>query len=273
MATSRQKINHVETPIDNRETFTSLSKNLNESDSSMESKLRTLYNIQQTDIKIDKIHLLRGELPEEVRDLEDMIEGLKTRISNIKGEIQEIEKYISQKKLDIENCNSSIAKYEDQRSNVKNNREYDSLSKEIEFQGLEKELAEKRIRENTAALADKKAELEKATEELSGREVDLENKNAELVEIIAETSKEEEVLLKQRDELVSHVDERTMAAYDRMRAGARNHLAVVTVKRDACGGCFNKIPPQRKLDIAMSKKLIVCEYCGRIIVSSEFENE
>lgn len=273
MATSRQKKTQVETPIDNRETFTSLSKNLNDSDSSMESKLRTLYYIQQTDIKIDQIHLLRGELPEEVRDLEDAIEGLRTRISNINNDIAEIEKFVAQKRLDIENCKSAIARYEDQRSNVKNNREYDSLSKEIEFQGLEKELAEKRIRENTAALADKKAELEKATADLAGREVDLENKKAELVEIIAETSKEEEALLKQKEKLVAGVDARTMAAYDRMRLNARNHLAVVTVKRDACGGCFNKIPPQRKLDIALSKKLIVCEYCGRIIVSSEFENE
>lgn len=273
MATSRQKKNQVETPIDNRETFTSLSKNLNDSDSTMESKLRTLYNIQKTDIEIDKIHLLRGELPEEVRDLEDEIEGLRTRISNINSDIADVEKLISQKKLDIENCKAAIAKYEDQRSNVKNNREYDSLSKEIEYQGLERELAEKRIKENTAALSDKRAELERATADLAGREVDLENKKAELVEIIAETSKEEEVLLKQREALVEHIDERTMAAYDRMRQNARNHLAVVTVKRDACGGCFNKIPPQRKLDIALSKKLIVCEYCGRIIVSSEFENE
>ena len=137
MATSRQKKTQVETPIDNRETFTSLSKNLNDSESSMETKLRTLYNIQQTDIKIDRIHLLRGELPEEVRDLEDAIEGLRTRISNIKNDVAEIEKLVAQKRLDIENCKDAIAKYEEQRSNVKNNREYDSLSKEIEYQGLE----------------------------------------------------------------------------------------------------------------------------------------
>lgn len=273
MATSRQKKNQVETPIDNRETFTSLSKNFNDSDSSMESKLRTLYNIQQIDIKIDRIHLLRGELPEEVRDLEDTIEGLRTRISNIKEDISEIEKLLAQKRLDIENCKAAIAKYEDQRSNVKNNREYDSLSKEIEYQGLERELAEKRIRENSAVLSEKKSELEKATADLAGREVDLENKKAELVAIIEETSKEEEALQKQKDELVEGVDARTLAAYDKVRLNARNRLAVVTVKRDACGGCFNKIPPQRKLDIALSKKLIVCEYCGRIIVSSEFENE
>ncbi len=273
MATSRQKKNQVETPIDNRETFTSLSKNLNDSESSMETKLRTLYNIQQTDIKIDRIHLLRGELPEEVRDLEDAIEGLRTRISNIKNDVAEIEKLVAQKRLDIENCKDAIAKYEEQRSNVKNNREYDSLSKEIEYQGLEKELAEKRIKENTSLLADKKADLERATEDLAGREVDLENKKAELVAIIEETSKEEETLLKQKEALTEGIDARTMAAYDKVRLNARNRLAVVTVKRDACGGCFNKIPPQRRLDIALSKKLIVCEYCGRIIVSPEFEEE
>ena len=156
---------------------------------------------------------------------------------------------------------------------MKNNREYDSLSKEIEYQGLEKELAEKRIRENTALLSDKKADLERATEDLAGREVDLENKKAELVAIIEETSKEEETLLKQKEALAEGIDARTMAAYDKVRLNARNRLAVVTVKRDACGGCFNKIPPQRRLDIALSKKLIVCEYCGRIIVSPEFEEE
>ena len=144
MATSKQKTQKVVTPIDNRETFVSLSKSLNDSDVSMESKLHTLYDLQQIDTKIDRIHLLRGELPEEVRDLEDEIEGLRTRISNFQNDIKEIEKLVAQKKIDIENCKQAIARYEEQRSNVKNNREYDSLSKEIEFQGLEKELAEKR---------------------------------------------------------------------------------------------------------------------------------
>ncbi len=273
MATSKQKTQKVVTPIDNRETFVSLSKSLNDSDVSMESKLHTLYDLQQIDTKIDRIHLLRGELPEEVRDLEDEIEGLRTRISNFQNDIKEIEKLVAQKKIDIENCKQAIARYEEQRSNVKNNREYDSLSKEIEFQGLEKELAEKRIKENTAVLNEKKENLENAKATLAGREVDLENKNAELVSIIEETSKEEEVLLKEKSELVKNIDERTLTAYDKVRTNARNRLAVVTIKRDACGGCFNHIPPQRQLDIAMSKKLIVCEYCGRIIVSSEFENK
>lgn len=273
MATTKQKMMHVETPIDNRETFTSLSKNMSDSDISMETKLRTLYQIQQIDVKIDKIHLLRGELPEEVKDLEDTIEGLRTRISNYKAEIAETEKFISKKMSTIEECKAAIAKYEDQRSNVMNNREYDSLSKEIEFQGLEKELAEKRIKEGEKTLEVKKKELVAANELLAGKEVDLENKKTELVAIVEETAKEEGVLVKEKEALVAGIDARTLAAYDKVRTNARNRLAVVTVKRDACGGCFNKIPPQRKLDIAMNKKLIVCEYCGRIIVSSEFENE
>lgn len=263
----------VETPIDKRETFMSLSKNMNDSETSMETKLHTLYQIQQTDSKIDKIHLLRGELPEEVRELEDDIAGLKTRIANIQNDIKEIEKFVGQKRIDMENAKAAISKYEDQRSNVKNNREYDSISKEIEFQGLEVELAEKRINENTKVLADKKVALEAAKTSLAGRQVDLDNKNAELVSIVEETAKEEEVLTKKKDELVKNIDDRMFAAYNKVRSNAHNHLAVVTVKRDACGGCFNKIPPQRQLDIALSKKIIVCEYCGRILVSSDFEKE
>lgn len=272
MATSKQK-KTVETPIDQRETFMSLSKNMNDSEVSMETKLHTLYQIQQADSKIDKIHLLRGELPEEVKDLEDEIVGLKTRITNLLGEIKEVEKFVSQKKIDVENCKAAIAKYEEQRGNVKNNREYDSLSKEIEFQGLEKELAEKRMRESTVLVTEKKGALDAAKREMEGRIVDLDNKKKELVSIVEETSKEEDALLKQIDELRKGVDERMLAAYNKVRTNAHNRLAVVTVKRDACGGCFNKIPPQRQLDIAMSKKIIVCEYCGRILVSSDFENE
>ncbi len=272
MATTKQK-KQVDIPIDERETFMSISKNLNDSDISMESKLFTLYKIQQADSKIDKIHLLRGELPEEVRDLEDDIAGLKTRISNLQSEIKDTEKFIAQKKIDMDNSKTAIAKYEEQRTNVKNNREYDSLSKEIEFQGLEQELAEKRIKENSAIIIEKKAALENAKSELLGREEDLRNKNKELISIIEETAKEEEVLVNMISELEKGLDERMVAAYKKVRSNARNKLAVVTVKRDACGGCFNKIPPQRQLDIEMNKKIIVCEYCGRILVSSAFEKE
>ncbi len=276
MATPKKKIVMVETPIDHRETFVSLStnmKNQNNDEITMESKLRSLYMIQKIDSKIDEIHLLRGELPEEVRDLEDEIAGLNTRISRLQTEIKEQESLISIKKIDIKNCEDNITRYDEQRNNVANNREYDSISKEIEFQGLEKELAEKKLREATEQLAVKKDALDAATEALKGREEDLENKKKELVSIIEDTAREEEVLKAKLAEYEKGVDERMLAAYHKVRNNAHNHLAVVTVKRDACGGCFNKIPPQRQLDIAMNKKIIVCEYCGRILVSSDFEKE
>lgn len=263
----------VDAPIDNRETFVSLSNTMNDSDVSMEQKLRTLYKIQQADIRLDHIYLLRGELPEEVKDLEDEIQGLKTRVNNITNDIKETEKFIAQKKIDLQSAKDAVAKYENQRANVKNSREYDSLSKEIEFQELEQELAQKRIKENTAVIEEKKAYLQATKEKIEGRERDLVNKKAELVSIIDETSKEEEVIKAELAELKKTLEPRMVAAYEKVRSNARNRLAVVTVKRGACGGCFNKIPPQRILDIAMNKKIIVCEYCGRILVSSEFEEE
>lgn len=273
MATSK-KIKTVVPPIIEGETFTSLqiAKNL-DPDGSMETKLRLLYKLQQTDTRIDKIYLLRGELPLEVQDLEDDIEGLRTRISNLQREIKETEAFISQKKQDILNSRSLIEKYEAQRDNVKNNREYDSLSKEIEYQELEVQLSEKKIKDNTLLLAEKKEALVQAGERIKGREEDLAAKKKELETIVEETKKEEEDLLKESESLQSQIDGRLLNAYKKVRSNARNKLAVVTVKRDACGGCFNKIPPQRQMDIALSKKIIVCEYCGRILVSSEFEQE
>jgi len=273
MATKKQTKKSA-APIDEKETFVSIQKNISDSDSiSMEQKLHTLYQLQQTDTQIDRIHLLRGELPLEVQDLEDELEGLKTRIANLQGEIKDIEKDSAQKKIDIETSKTATAKYEDQRNNVKNNREYDSLSKEIEYQMLVVEHAEKIIKDNGIKIVDKTASLEEAKKDYEGRLIDLDNKKKELESIIEETSKEEEVLLQKSEELKATLEERMVIAYERVRDNARNKLAVVTVKRDACGGCFNKIPPQRQLDIALSKKIIVCEYCGRIIVSSEFENE
>ena len=273
MATSK-KNNAVVTPVVEGETFTSLqiAKDLG-SDVSMETKLRLLYKLQQTDTKIDKIYLLRGELPLEVQDLEDEIEGLKTRIANLDKDIKDGEAFIAQKKIDIESSKDLIAKYEAQRNNVKNNREYDSLSKEIEFQSLEIELAEKKINDTQKQLVDKKAALADATAVLEGRSEDLDNKRKELETIIEETQKEEEMLLNQSAELEKQIEPRMLNAYKKVRSNLRNKMAVVTVKRDACGGCFNKIPPQRQLDIALSKKIIVCEYCGRILISPEFENE
>lgn len=273
MATSK-KNNTVVPPIVEGETFTSLqiSKNL-DSDVSMEIKLRLLYKLQQTDSQIDRIYLLRGELPLEVQDLEDEILGLQTRVSNLQKEIKEVEAFVAQKKQDIVTGKSLMEKYETQRNNVKNNREYDSLSKEIEFQGLEVQLSEKKIIDNTKLLVEKKEALAAAAQILKGREEDVVNKKKELDSIVEETQKEEEALLKESADLQSKIDIRMLNAYKKVRSNARNRLAVVTVKRDACGGCFNKIPPQRQMDIILSKKIIVCEYCGRILVSSEFEQE
>ena len=273
MAT-KKKVNKIVTPIDQRETFVSLQKNMADTDSiAMEQKLRTLYRIQQTDTKIDKIYLLRGELPLEVQDLEDEIAGLHTRIDSAKAEIRDIEKVNAEHKHVIEESKHLISKYDAQRDNVKNNREYESISKEIEYQDLEQQVAAKKIRENEGLIAEKKEVIEEAQQKLAHLESDLVEKKKELDTIVEETAKEEEALLKEREDLVGRIDERMMVAYTKVRANAHNKLAVVTVSRDACGGCFNKIPPQRRLDIEESKKIIVCEYCGRILVSSSFENE
>lgn len=273
MAT-KKKVNKIVTPIDQRETFVSLQKNMADTDSiAMEQKLHTLYRIQQTDTKIDKIYLLRGELPLEVQDLEDEIAGLHTRIANTKAEIKEIEKVCAEHKHVIEESKNLMAKYDAQRENVKNNREYESISKEIEYQDLEQQVAAKKIRENEALISEKKQVVEDAQRALGLRESDLIEKKKELDTIVEETAREEEALLKEREGLVAQIDERMVVAYTKVRANAHNKLAVVTVTRDACGGCFNKIPPQRRLDIEESKKIIVCEYCGRILVSSAFEKE
>ncbi|MBQ0024259.1 MAG: hypothetical protein KBT00_00850 [Bacteroidales bacterium] len=237
----------------------------------MEQKLRTLYQIQQADTKIDKIYLLRGELPLEVQDLEDEIEGLRTRIANAKGEISSFEQSISDYRNKLEESKMEIAKYEEQRNNGKNNREYVSLSKEIEYQELEQKIAEKRIKEFTSDIEEKNELVAETAKTLELREADLVEKKKELETIVEETSKEEAALKAEKDELVSKIDERMVVAYNKVRANAHNHLAVVTVKRDACGGCFNKIPPQKRLDIIESKKIIVCEYCGRILVNPDFD--
>ena len=236
-------------------------------------KLNALYDLQLVDTAIDRIRILRGELPLEVQDLEDEIEGLQTRVSKYEDDIAELDKSINGKKQEIANAQDLIKKYEEQQNNVRNNREYDSLSKEIEFQTLEIELSEKRIREFSVQIEEKKTVIQESSEVLEGRKMDLENKKKELEEIIDETKKEEEVMEKKSAELENIIEERLVTAYKKIRANARNGLAVVPVERDACGGCFNKIPPQRQLDIASKKKIIVCEYCGRILVDSRDEKE
>jgi len=236
-------------------------------------KLKALYDKQLIDTAIDKIKILRGELPLEVQDLEDEIEGLQTRVSKYDEDIENLEKSINGKKQEIQNAQDLIKKYEEQQNNVRNNREYDSLSKEIEFQTLEIELCEKRIREFTGQIEEKKVVIDESTGVLEERKLDLDNKQKELEDIIDETKKEENVLKKKSEELEVIIESRLISAYKKIRGNARNGLAVVPVERDACGGCFNKIPPQRQLDIASRKKIIVCEYCGRILVDAQMSEE
>lgn len=232
----------------------------------IEEKLQHLYELQKIDTEIDKIKTLRGELPLEVQDLEDEIAGLETRIDNFKGEMTELDKSISARKIEIKKAEESIQKYNSQLDNVRNNREYDALSKEIEFQKLEIELQEKKIREAQKAIAEKDALLQEAKHRYEDKVADLDTKKSELNDIINETHKDEETLKAKANAIAKNIDDRLLTAYRRIRGNARNGLAVVTVDRDACGGCFNKIPPQRQLDIRSRKKIIVCEYCGRILI-------
>ncbi len=242
-------------------------------DVAVEKRLLALYALQKIDSQIDKIKIVRGELPLEVQDLEDEIIGLQTRIDKFSEEVKEIENNISEKKNSIVESERMIKKYETQQNNVRNNREYDSLSKEIEFQTLEIQLAERRIKEATIQLENKKEEIERAGTILAERKIDLEHKKADLEEITKETEKEEEELQKASLKQEEVIEDRYLAAYKRIRKNARNGLAVVVVERDACGGCFNKIPHQRQVEIRMHKKIIVCEHCGRILVDQSIADE
>ena len=228
----------------------------------VEQKLKALFQLQTMLSKIDEIKTLRGELPLEVQDLEDEIAGLSTRIDRIKAEVAELKSSIAGKKVEIETAKASVAKYKDQQDNVRNNREYDFLSKEIEFQTLEIELCEKRIKEFAAQEEEKSQEVAESTAALEERQKDLDVKKSELDEIISETKQEEEKLRDKAKELETKIE-------PRIRKNSRNGLGIVYVQRDACGGCFNKIPPQRQLDIRSRKKIIVCEYCGRIMIDPE----
>ena len=238
-------------------------------DLSVEEKLKTLYQLQSALSAIDEKKALRGELPLEVQDLEDEIEGLTTRIEKIKNEISEFQKAISQKKGEIADAEASVARYKSQLDEVKNNREYDTLSKEIEFQTLEIELCNKKIREANTRIQEKQNELALNEEVIKEREGDLVVKRNELDEIMQETRAEEEKLKEKVKDLESKIESRLLTSFKRIRKNARNGLGIVYVQRDACGGCFNKIPPQRQLDIKMHKKVIVCEYCGRIMIDPE----
>ena len=239
------------------------------SEMSVEQKLKALYQLQTMLSEIDKIKTLRGELPLEVQDLEDEVAGLSTRIEKIQNEIADLKASVATKRIEIETAKASIEKYKAQQDNVRNNREYDVLSKEIEFQSLEVELCEKRIREALAAEKVKNEEIERSNAALEEREKDLEAKKTELEEIVSETKQEEEKLREKAKVLETTIEPRLLQAFKRIRKNSRNGLGVVYVQRDACGGCFNKIPPQKQLDIRSRKKIIVCEYCGRIMVDPE----
>ncbi len=240
-----------------------------EKEYTVEEKLTALYTLQSMLSEIDRIKTLRGELPLEVQDLEDDIAGLQTRIENLDNEVTELQTAIAQKKIEIENARTLISKYTAQQENVRNNREFDFLTKEIEFQNLEIELCEKRIREFTQSTNNKKEDKERANSLLIERQADLMNKKSELDEIIAETRQDEESLREKTQVLETQIESRLITAFKRIRKNARNGLAVVYIQRDACGGCFNKIPPQRQLDVKLRKKIIVCEYCGRIMIDPE----
>ena len=238
-------------------------------DLTVEEKLKALYQLQTTLSAIDEKRALRGELPLEVQDLEDDIAGLTTRIEKIQTDIEQFDRAINQKQHEIEDAQASVERYKKQLEMVSNNREYDTLSKEIEFQELEIELCSKKIREAQQMINERLYDLHKAEDQKADREKGLVIKRSELESIMAETREEEENLKEKAFELEKKIEPRLLQSFKRIRNGARNGLGIVYVQRDACGGCFNKIPPQRQLDIKMHKKIIPCEYCGRILIDPE----
>ena len=238
---------------------------------SVEEKLRALYELQTVDTKIDELRILAGELPQEVKDMSDEVEGLKTRLTNIENNIKECETGISEHRVRIENANAAISRYKEQQNNVRNNREYDNLTKEIEYQELDIESSQKKIARLTADLEDRQAEKAKTISDIEDRTVDLNQKRNELEAILSETKEQTEKLMLRAAELEKHIEDRLVTAFHRIRKNAHNGLAVVKVERDSCGGCHSKIPAQRQLDIRLRKKIIVCELCGRILVDAEID--
>ena len=236
---------------------------------SVEERLKTLYQLQVTLSAIDEKKALRGELPLEVQDLEDEIAGLNTRLEKIQGEIGDFQQAVAQKRNEIESAQQSVDRYKQQLDTVRNNREYDTLTKEIEFQSLEIELCQKKIKEANTQITERQNDLKKVQDTIDERKEDLEHKRNELDDIMKETRDAEAELKEKAKELETKIEPRLLASFKRIRKSARNGLGIVYVQRDACGGCFNKIPPQRQLDIKMHKKIIVCEYCGRILIDPE----
>lgn len=238
-------------------------------DSSVEQKLHSLYDLQIIDSKIDKLRTVRGELPLEIKDLEDSVESIASRLDKLNEEMRTTETTVADKKNLIKDAEAMIKKYKSQQSKVRNNREYESFTKEVEFQTLEISLAERKIKEFKALLTTKKEVIDQQENELKERKSRLKEKQGELDEIIAETEKEETALLKKSKIAEADIEERLLSAYKRIRGNTKNGLAVVPVERDACGGCFSKIPPQRQLDIKLHKKLTVCEHCGRFLIAPD----
>ena len=241
--------------------------------SNLQEKLKSLYALQVIHSKVDKIHDLMGVLPMEVQDLEDEIVGLKTRIENYNNDIEEYNKQIGQMQNKKAEADELIKKYNEQQMNVRNNREYEAISKEIEYQKLEIELADKRIKEYNDAISETGNKIESANKEVEEKNEDLKQKQKELDEIVAENKKDEQKLKDKQKEIETQIDDRYLKAFNRIRETMKNGLAVVTIYRDSCGGCFNRIPPQRQLDIGARRRIIVCEHCGRILVDNELAEE
>lgn len=236
---------------------------------SVEEKLVSLLRLQKIDSKLDEIEILKGELPMEVKDLEDELEGLNTRLTNLEDEIKGIQVFIGEKKESIKDSEALIKKYEKQQDNVKNNREYEAITKEVEMQTLETKLNEKQIKEANEKIKERSVVLDLAKKAIKEKEGNLKHKKTELEKIIADTDKEETQLEKESQSAGEKVDPRLLMAYERIRKTYRNGLSVVSIERDSCGGCFNVIPPQRQAEIRQRKKIIVCEHCGRILVDSD----
>lgn len=274
MATSTKKTKMVETPIDERETFVSLQKNFADSEISVEEKLHALYALQGVDNDLEKLIQLRGELPAEVAALEEDIAALESKVAHMQESIEGYRQTIEAKKGDIVEIDAEIQKYQGQLENIANSREYDSINKELENTGYLRLIAQKNIDESRQKIEDCKAVIDELQDRITVRRQDLDAKNEELDKIKSSTAKDEEILQDRRKEFTAKLDARTLSAYDRIRGSVHNHLAVVPVYRgNACGGCFNIITPQRLVDIAEGRKLIICEHCGRIIVNPGEDKE
>ena len=272
--TATKKTKKIGTPIDQRETFVSLQKNFADSETNTEEKLKVLYDLQNADNEIEKLVQLRGELPAEVAALEEEVAGCNARIQSIEEVISQYNQNIVAMNEDIVSLDAEIEKYRKQLEKISNSREFDSINKELENLGILRKIDEKKIGESREAIADNKATIQRVQEKLEVLNIDLDAKKEELAVIVESTAKEEKALTKKRDELAEKLDERTLSAYNRIRSSVHNHLAVVTVfNGDSCGGCFNTVTPQRLIDIASGKKLVICEHCGRIIVATPQDAE